>query len=490
MEAVAEASLRHRAASWPGRPEKYARYFLRQRIVPELAAVAERLAEPPYRLLIPSGHNLGKTHLLSCLIQHHHDSYDPGIVLATAPTSESLKKQLFKEIRSSRPFRLGLLPQAAEIQHTPRHFVLGLTTNNPEAFRGKHERHLLLVFDEATGIDVVFWEEGETMFQPQPGHGWVCAYNPYDPTTAAHTEEQSGRWAVCRLSALDHPNIAAELRGEPAPVPAAVRLNWIWDRIHAECADCGHSAADDTCFEFPPGSNRFYKPLGSKFEPGVLGRWPSRAFDSVWGEADLRRCRRSVTIDPDWPVQIGVDASRFGQDRTVFAVRKGTAVVHLEARTAGSWPTRRVSHHIADRLRELCHRYAPRGVPEKRVPCLVDDTGGYGSGVTDYPEGYSFYGVNSSETADRPDRYPNRRSEMIFTLRLAADEDALFWGSVQRGGELVRELEDDLRAIRTVPDRKSRQVAEGKPGIKARLRRSPDVADAVALAWYAPPGGA
>jgi hypothetical protein len=42
---------------------------------------------------------------------------------------------------------------------------------------------------------------------------------------------QDGRsWHVVRMSALDHPSLDAELRGEPPPVPDAARLDW-FERI-------------------------------------------------------------------------------------------------------------------------------------------------------------------------------------------------------------------------------------------------------------------
>jgi hypothetical protein len=72
------------------------------------------------------------------------------------------------------------------------------------------------------------------MFAP-PGHAWLCFFNPNQTGCRAYLEQngmsQQGRsWNFVRMSALDHPNIDAELKGQPPPVPNAARLDW-FERI-------------------------------------------------------------------------------------------------------------------------------------------------------------------------------------------------------------------------------------------------------------------
>ena len=481
LDPARAAAYRRVAGGYAADPIGYAGDVLGAVLTPQQAAVPAALLAPPRRLLMPSANAVGKTFALGWLANWHHDSFDPGMVLATSATFRQVRTQLFKEVRRLRPFGLDLLPRAPEVHHHERHAVYGFATNRPDSFQGQHEGAFLILMDEATGVPAEFAERAETMFKGIAGHGWVCTYNPNDPTTWPYAAEQSGAWAVQRLSALEHPNILAELRGEPPPVPGAVRLDRVLERIGRECDDCGHTPADGA-FEFPAGSGYWHKPVRPEFNPQVRGRWPEQATNAIWGQEDRRRCEPAAAIDPDWPVQIGCDVARFGGDRFVFAVRKGVALVHLEAHT--HWPTRAVSRHAADRLRELCEEYAPPGVPPKLVPCAVDDSGGYGSGVTDYPEGYSFVGVSSSQSALDPGRYPNKRSELWFLTRLAADQGGFLTGSCGPGRDLVDQLWQELTAARYTLDRKGRRVAEGKDAVKERLRRSPDLADGVNLAWY------
>jgi hypothetical protein len=499
MLPVHEAAIRRVAAVFRNDRIGYATDFLGQIVTPQQQAISHAL-DTHGRVLVPSAHKVGKTHFGSAIVQHHHDSYDPGIAICTGPTMGSLKKQLFREIRHTRPFGLGLMPQAPEIQHTPKHFVLGLVSKKGGSFQGKHEEHALFLFDEATDIDQIFWDRTEGMFSE--GHKWVCFYNTYDPTTPPYLAEQSGEWAVVRLSALDHPNIAAELRGSPPPIPAAIRLSRVVKRIKKECEYTGTTKPvdDGTCFLWPSESARlsgppppnagaipwgWYKPLTIEFEVQILGLWPSSAFDAVWNDTDWKRCLGTCEVDPDWPVQLGCDVSRGGADSTTIAVRKGIALVHLEKFSVRGVP--RPSKKIADRCRSLCKEHETGGQPAKTIPVLIDDTGGYGSGVCDYPDGFNFIGINAAEKAIDQRKYPNRKAELWWTVRLAADTSCFVVGTVRVGTELVAELGADLKAARYSLDRHNRRVVEGKDAIKARLKRSPDVADAVCLSWYPVP---
>ena len=474
-----ESAYRALAAGYRGDPVGYARDVLGATVTPQQAAIAAALAAPPFRVLVPSANNVGKTFAAGWLINHFHDTYDPGIVLATSSSYRQVRTQLFKEVRRLRPFGLGLQPKSPLIEHTPTHFVLGFSTNKADAFQGHHETNLLIVMDEATGVSAEFSDRAETMFQGRAGFGWVNFYNPNDITSAAYAQEQSGGWTICRLSALDHPNIVAELRGEPPPVPGAIRLDRLLARIASDCEPCGHAPADDTCFEFPPCSDAWFKPVSPLFEVQVLGRWPTRSQYAVWSREEWDACLRAEEVGADWPVQIGCDPARGGTNKIAVAVRKGLALVSLE-----QLPSSLRSNEIAAHLRRLCKRWAPEGVSPREVPVLIDDTGGYGSGICDYPEGHSFHGIVNSCKATDPGKYPNVRSELWWNVKLAADQGGLALGNVATGADLIDQLRGDYLAARYALDSSNRRVVEGKENIAARLGRSPDLADAVALAWY------
>jgi hypothetical protein len=466
------------AGRFPNDPVGYCHDYLGQILFDKQQEIARLLLKPPYRCLVRSANKQGKTFLLGALANWHHDQWDPGVVMITGPTKRQVRDTLFKEIRKLRPFDDGFYPKDTRLESSPSHFIHGFTTKSGDAFQGQHEGRLFLMFDEATGVDRTYWDRGGTMFNGEATHKWVAGYNPNDVTSYAYSEETSGDWHVVVLNALEHPNIEAELRGLPPPFPAAIRLSRVLKRIEKECDPCGRTKADDSCFEFPKGSGFWFKPMTIEFEAQILGRWPSSSFDGVWSKEVWESCLRRVEIPSTWPTQIGCDVARFGRDKTAMAVRRGIALVHLEVRSG--WTTKQ----IAERLRELAKQYAPPGVDPKRVPVLVDDTGGYGAGVVDYPEGYRFIGVNASEKSLDQLKYPRKRSELWWTTRQAADQGGLTIGNVQVGKELAKQLGEEYLGVKYSLDHQGRRQIEGKDHTRERLGRSPDIADAVNLSWY------
>ena len=170
-----------------------------------------------------------------------------------------------------------------------------------------------------------------------------------------------------------------------------------------------------------------------------------------------------------WPLVIGVDVARFGDDATVFFRRRG---------------------HIAfmpDVLRKLsnvdvAHRLM--ACIDEHRPALVCIDQGQGTGVIDLvrdlirtPE-TSIVEVPFGSRALKPDRFFNRRAEMWVAIR--------DW--LRAGGRLPPG--DALRADLTAPtydyDASGRLRLEAKDLIKERLRRSTDLADALALTFAVP----
>ena len=92
--------------------------------------------------------------------------------------------------------------------------------------------------------------------------------------------------------------------------------------------------------------------------------------------------------------------ARFGDDMTVFVVRRWKTVVHIEEHNG--WD----SKQITGRLKALCEQHKGSGQTARQVKCCVDDTGAWGSGVIDQADGYKFVGINAAvRTGDDPDSY-------------------------------------------------------------------------------------
>lgn len=445
-------------------PRAYAREILGVDWTDHQAAVATALIRHR-RVFVRASHSVGKTHLAGGLVNWFIDTFGPCLVLTTAPTAAQVVDMTWKEIRVQRRGRPGLQPKAPRIELAPNWFAAGYTAQSAAAFQGRHEERMLIVFDEAVGVDGVFWDAAEGMMTG-PECYWLAIMNPTDTSSRAYAEDQSGSWHVMTLSALDHPNIEAELRGDIPPFPAAVRLGWVRERLDRWCDPIPASDALVTDIEF---DGEWYRP-GPLFESRVMGRWPSQAVNAVWSDSLWQATM--VTLSAIGALQIGCDVARFGDDYTSIVVRRGNSAIHHE--THNGWST----SQTAGRLKQLAEQFDPgRG---RGVPILIDDDG-VGGGVVDQADGYRFLPVRASSAANDPEAYPNRRSELWFDVADRARQGLV---DLSRLPESTRaQLRSQAMAPTWRVDSAGRRIVESKDATKKRLKRSPDDMDALNLAF-------
>jgi hypothetical protein len=168
--------------------------------------------------------------------------------------------------------------------------------------------------------------------------------------------------------------------------------------------------------------------------------------------------------------RLGVDVARFGDDRTVIFPRQGLVAfaptIIRHARGAA------VSTDIATAVA------AKKATWDSELE-LMDATGGWAAGARDVllTSGTAVVEVQFAGKALDP-RYENRRAELWFA--------GASW--VQRGAALphVPELVAELTAPTYTFTRKGRFLIEPKEMVKARLGRSPDLADALFITFGMP----
>ena len=200
----------------------------------------------------------------------------------------------------------------------------------------------------------------------------------------------------------------------------------------------------------------------------ILGLFPPAGFNQLLGveevQAAMGRHLRSDQYDYAQK-RIGVDCARFGDDSTVIFPRQGLASLMPEQIRGAR------SNDIAARVMKLKNSWGSEME-------FIDGTGGYGSGVVDslIQAGQSPMEVNFSH-ASFDSRFLNKRAEMWYEMAE--------W--IKRGGVLPKmpELLGELTAP-TYTFKKGKFVIEDKDQIKARLGRSPDYADALALTFALP----
>lgn len=474
-------------------PEGYARDVLGVHWWSKQVEVARAIVEHQ-KVFVKASHNVGKTFLAGGLVNWHFDSFSPSITKTTAPTKAQVEDLTWKEVRVQRRGR-DMLPKSPRIESylsngeiNMAHFAAGYTARDANSFQGDHEANLFLVFEEATGIEPAFYQAGDGMLSSGSGNRWLAILNPTDTGSEAYQQEMAGGWHVITISALDHPNLAAELRGLPKPFPKAISLAWVLEKLKTWCTpiEANQARGSDVCW--PPLDfclergiePQWYRP-GPLFEGRVLGRWPSTATNSVWSEGSFVA---AATRRPElwreaerYRIQIGCDRAHFGEDFTSIHVRRGPVSLHHESHNGIDAP------QTLDRLKKLCGEFSMVSNEEpKEVFVVVDDFHG---GVVDYAvaDGWNWEHLSASQTAVEPEYFLNRRSELWFTVAERASEGRLDLSGLP--DDVLRELRRQCMGPKWTPNSKGQKVVEEKKVTKARLKRSPDDLDAMNLA-YAP----
>ena len=200
----------------------------------------------------------------------------------------------------------------------------------------------------------------------------------------------------------------------------------------------------------------------------ILGLFPPQGFNALLGIEEVEASMKRVIMpkDVEWAARvIGVDVARFGDDRSVIFRRQGACAFKPAVLR------RQITTDIAAAVAQI--------KADWDTDCVfVDDTGHWGHGVIDNltSAGHDCVGIQFHGHPTDP-RYKNKRAEMWFEM---AD-----W--VKSGGALpnLPELVSELTTP-TYTFSQGKIMLEDKDLIKARLGRSPDLADALALTFAFP----
>ena len=168
-----------------------------------------------------------------------------------------------------------------------------------------------------------------------------------------------------------------------------------------------------------------------------------------------------------FPIILGIDPARFGDDRSVVFRRQGRQAF------------KPVVYRGIDNM-ELASRIA--NLIEEHNPDAVFCDAGAGSGVIDRLRQlkYDVIEIPFGGKAIKPEQYINRRTEMWWLMKQWIEEG----GAIPNDSALKQELATPIYWY----DNVGRRVLESKDQIKKRLQGagSPDLADALALTFALP----
>jgi hypothetical protein len=205
------------------------------------------------------------------------------------------------------------------------------------------------------------------------------------------------------------------------------------------------------------------------FEAKVFGVPPEQAEDQLIKLSWVLAAQDRALDTRDAETVIGVDPAPRGGDDNSLCVRSGMQVKALY-RLKGQ-DTQQIAGWLQLLLQE---HHAVKG--------YIDDAG-VGVGVTDKARvmGLPIMPVNFGRSASQKKRFANLRAECWWRVRELLREGKLALPNDPK-------LTADLVMPKYMPDQYGRIILESKDDIRARLGRSPDSADSLALTFALPIG--
>lgn len=399
------------------------------------------------RVAVKSGHGVGKSTSLAWLIIWYLLTRYPTVIIATANTEAQLTDVLLREVEKwVRKLPEGmkelivLKADRVELKDDPKQCYAALRTarrENPEAFQGRHEKNLLLIADEASGIDDIIFEVGKGSMST-PGAKTVMTGNPTRPQgyffNAFHQNRQF--WHCITVPCWESSQVSKEYIDE-----------------------CKEEYGEDS----------------NMFRVRVMGEFPIEG-DDILIPLHLVESAigRNVEAIPSTELIWGLDVARFGDDRTALAKRQGNVLTEPIKWWAGK--------DLMQTVNAVHFEYKEARI---KPDAIYVDAIGIGAGVADRLSelGLPVTAINVAEAPAFGDRFMRLRDEMWWNARdwfkrldVKIPDDKRFVGEItlptygfSQGGKIKVESKDEMKK-RTAKSSNS-------------LGKSPDLADAFCLTF-------
>ena len=399
-------------------------------------------------------------------------SYDNAIVITTAPSERQVREILWRELRNLYvPVRdtIGGKLTRTRLEFGSKRYAYGFSTNTEDRFQGFHSGNILVIVDEASGVDefiynairgVITAKNSKLLLIGNP-HGYAGTF--YD---AFHKNRK--RFETIHVSAFDLPAFKAQGITEKN-IQDIEFPDYDDDQQDQDGFDEQYEAHHSLGLSSPQWAIDVFNDLGpqsSVYQTRVLGQFPEEADDTLIPLRDVEAAvKRRSDIPPDTKPVMGVDVARFGNDKTVIIIRQGPRVIHIDelrksdiVNTTGAVITAALKYKVKD---------------------IIIDEIGVGAGVLDNLKAdrrFNAQGLNGSNSSSNNEKYLNLRAEVFDGLRQRfADGDI----SIPNDPELISQL----ASLTYKYNARGQLQLESKDQIRSTGRQSPDKADAIALAF-------
>jgi hypothetical protein len=330
---------------------------------------------------IKSGHGVGKSCLAAWVVLWFICTRAPFKCALTAPSAPQLFDVLWPELLKW----MGRMPEQWQalwdvttdhitLKSDKECFVTARTSRpeTPEAMAGLHSRNILLVADEASGIDEKVYEAASGSMSSS-GAITLLIGNPTRDSGffwRTHTLERD-RWRCMTVSSAESTRVSPDYITE---------------------------------------MSERYGPESNAFRVRVLGQFPSSSDDTfIPGELVDMAMNRDVPLDTGAAELWGLDPARYGADASVLIKRRGNVVTE---------PPRRWRNISTMELAGAV-KYEYDLAAQNRPTLIVIDSIGIGAGVVDrlQEQGLPVLGVNVSESPANANNFMRLRDELWARMR-------------------------------------------------------------------------
>ncbi len=384
------------------------------------------------KVSVRAGHGVGKSTLASWAVFWFLLTRPESKIICTAPTFHQLYDVLWSEAAKWRRVS-PLITSLFSWKQKRIECVLGpedwwaaaRTADKPEALAGRHAGHIMLLVDEASGIDDRIFEAAEGMLTSENSYALMLS----NPTRSdgyfyrSHTRDKS-LWSAHHLSCKDSP-IVSERYVHEMGLKYGLDSNVYRVRVTGD---------------FPLADDDVLIPIG-------------------WVEAAVNR---DIEVTNE-PLFFGVDVGA-GGDKSVILQRRGSKVIDIKS-------------HTTKNTMELLGWIALEAEKAKPAAIFVDPIG-IGKGVYDRLAelNYIVYPVDVRMRARKPG-FKRLRDELWWNTRTLFEKGLI---SIPNNEDLIGELS----TIKYKPESDGTVKIEGKAELRRRREHSPDIADALCLTTY------
>ena len=371
-----------------------------------------------------------------------------SLVIITSAVERQVKhgfmREIARQVLAARGKLWGdLYMLALDLGRGSKAGILAFSAADESRFQGHHSDLVDVIFDESQGLPEEIITAGMACAVSEDSRV-IQLGNPLKPLGIFFETSRSPQWKTFALSALDFPNI---LEGREVVRGAATQ-------------------------SFVDSIRETYGPDSPQYLARVLGQYPSDAAEqlikSSWIDDAVRAWKARDAVEWCGVPVFAFDVAHLGPDRSSLATWQGGAV-----RSIQTW-RQHDSVQNADRLEDIAEDL---GVEKPET--IIDATGlGWGCHDVLKERGWSPVAFVAAKTARDAERFTNCRSEAAWLLREALQARRMPVPDDQG-------LREELRALTwsLAPD--GRIQLDSKDDIRAVLKRSPDMADALSmLAWH------